>query len=160
DDQLPADLDRDAVFGAELHHRPAPGPAQGRLQAARPVVHPGVDDSRVVAGLVLADLRLFLQYADFGAGPVEQQLAGGGQADHTTADHDITGHISTVAGAGTGGATGCRRVASTGRVRTHPAGSLPAWGCPSSGWRRTSRGGSSRCRTTSPPPTPRPWPYG
>ena len=56
------------------------------LQRARRVVDPGVDDARVVAGLVGRRPRLLLEHADALGGAAAAQLAGDGEADDATAD--------------------------------------------------------------------------
>src|SRR4029450_27551 len=59
--ELAADVHEDSVFFGEAPHRGGPGGAPRRLEAARPVVEPGVNDAGVVAGLMLTGARLLLE---------------------------------------------------------------------------------------------------
>ncbi len=64
DDQLAAALEGDAAGFAVLVHGGGASHAELGLQRARRVVDAGVDDSRVVAGLVGPDRRLALEHAN------------------------------------------------------------------------------------------------
>jgi hypothetical protein len=60
--ELAADVHGDSIFFGEAPHGGGPGRAQRRLETARPVVEPGVNDAGVVAGLMLTGTRLLLQH--------------------------------------------------------------------------------------------------
>jgi hypothetical protein len=85
DDELAAHRVRQIVLTAERHRLRAPGGSQPRLEAARRVVEPGVDDVGVVARLVAGQARLALDDGDGPAGADDG--VGRGQADNAASDH-------------------------------------------------------------------------
>src|SRR5439155_4354353 len=90
DDQLAAAIDGDAALLAVVIQLARALDAEPRLQRARRVVDAGMDDARVVSGLVRADLALALQYAHRGAWVATDQLARDRQAnDPATDDREI-----------------------------------------------------------------------
>ena len=86
DDQLPARVVADPALlavGAQLAH---PLDAQPRLERAGHVVDPGVDDARVVAGLVRADAVLALEHDDPPPGVAPPELARHREPEDAAAD--------------------------------------------------------------------------
>lgn len=74
------------VVGTELLQQPDAAPAELRLQGARRVVQPGVDDPAVAAGLVSREPCFLFQERDPGRGPHLEEAAGDGSADDAAAD--------------------------------------------------------------------------
>ena len=87
DDDLAAALVGDVVLLAELQHLLGPADRQPGLGGAGAVVEPAVDDAAVVAGLMLADIRFFLQHDDGNAGEALHKRQCGGESNDAAADH-------------------------------------------------------------------------
>jgi hypothetical protein len=86
DDQLAAALDANPVPLAERVQERRAADAEARLQRARRVVDPRVDDAAVVAGLVRGDARLPLEEDEPRLRPPQQQLARDGEPEDAAAD--------------------------------------------------------------------------
>ncbi len=98
DDELAADVDRDALRPGVLRHRPGAGGGHRRLEAARGVVQAGVDDAGVAAGLVQGQAVLLLQHRDLVA--PGGQARGDGQPDDPGPDDDDVAHGGLLEGRG------------------------------------------------------------
>ena len=98
DDHLAAALDRHVVALAERVQVAGALDAEPRLQRAGRVVDAGVDDARVVAGLVRADALLALDDVHAQVGVAQQRLAGDGEPEDPGADDDeVAGRVAHAA---------------------------------------------------------------
>ncbi len=89
-DQLPAAFIGDGMPVGELLQLDLPGQAQLRLQRARRVIHPRVDDAGVVTALVGGDPVLLVEDGDSQIGAPAEELVGSRQAEQAGADdHDV-----------------------------------------------------------------------
>ena len=86
DDHLADHVVGDAVLLAEVDQLLLAGHAEARFQRAGRVVDAGVQDAAVMAGLMLADLALFLQQHQPQARPAVQQFQRRRQPDDPAAD--------------------------------------------------------------------------
>src|SRR5690606_24983115 len=73
-------------------HRPGASAAKLRLEAARPVVHPGVDHARIVPALVGGDPVLLLQHRHCLMWILAGQLVRRRQTDDAGPDPHVVGH--------------------------------------------------------------------
>ena len=93
-DQLPADLVRDAMGVGECQSRVHPLAAEARLERARHVRVRGVDDATVAAGLVLGELRLLFEEHEPECGSSFKEAVSSGEADDPAPDyHEIGSNI-------------------------------------------------------------------
>ncbi len=93
DDQLAGDGVRDAVLRAELDHLGGAAHGVPRLQRARPVVDPAVDDPAVAPRLMPGGTRLLLQHGHPRPRRGTCDRVRRGQPDDPTTDHE---HITVV----------------------------------------------------------------
>ena len=87
--QLAADLMRNAMLPAESLHLPDALDRQPGLQRSRLVVQAGVQDTAVVAALVLANLGLLLQHDHLGLRLGHRQPVRHSKADDSSAHHRV-----------------------------------------------------------------------
>ena len=86
DDEFPADVVRDFVLAAELHHLPDSRDGQTRLVRARPVMKSAMQHAAVMGALVAAHGHFLLEEEDFGVGRALQQPPGRREADESAAN--------------------------------------------------------------------------
>jgi len=90
DNDLAANLMRNPVFPAKLHHRRSARDAQLRFQRPRFVVNTGVNDAAVVAALMPADAIFFLHQQQAKPRKAPRDLESDGEPDNaSTDDEDI-----------------------------------------------------------------------
>lgn len=85
---LAANLVRDAVFPAKLHHGRRAADAQLRLQRPRFVVNAGMNDSAVVPALMPADTTFLFEQQQPKPGKSPRDLKPHSKADNPSADDD------------------------------------------------------------------------
>ena len=96
DDQLAAANEWDpSLLGIPLESL-LPVDAETCLERPRCVVDAGVEDARVVAGLMRPRRRLLLEHDEAEPGSLDEERAGGCQADDPCADH---GHVEALVAA-------------------------------------------------------------
>jgi hypothetical protein len=94
DDYFSADVVGDGMTPAEFDHLANASDCEAGSGGAGLVVETAVEDSAVVAALMLGYFRLFFQDGDLGVGEAFQEAVGGGEAYYAATDYcDTEGHL-------------------------------------------------------------------